>query len=624
MTQYLQPPLDSKQQLAYERLTKYGRIMIEAAPGTGKTFTGVHLAVQAARHRLTSRERPALFLTFSKNARVQIENEIDHFRKEKWVSHSEISAVKVSNYHAFFLEVLRLRGGIFGIRNVVKPCVIASREKKIKKFLRKMKIDKADFESKHCSSLCWIDSEINLPANVITELQRITMNDLKNHQPHYNEFAPLVFKILKMSNPFCEWLRIKYPLLILDEFQDSDCCQWEILKLWEPPRVAIFYDRYQMIYEWRKAKGTRINEVATFWSINNDAQLVFDEIHRTGDQKTLSQFIKELRQDDLKGYDIHDENRKWLTLVTPSEDKIRETAKPEEIVRETIRWNPRIRENMRDNESTAIICKTNYLVSFLQEYLRKKPLNSNIYYPCRWIESGESIDERLRNHLYDLSLITNKYELRGWLGNLLDEILPVKHKINFSVDFRVLPQNRDGSGPKSKLKKLLEPIWDEISSENTNAFLKAFMLIPIITRILSENRGHPDYEALGYIKRMVKAAEVFPKNISFTDAIAKFENCILQSSYLFLKHKQEGIIILNCHQAKGREFDHVIIPWLSNRGEPSFKGSANNERRYYKYDYDKDEDRRLLYVAFTRAKKRITIVYPGNDPSHFLSKWKLV
>ncbi len=210
------------------------------------------------------------------------------------------------------------------------------------------------------------------------------------------------------------------------------------------------------------------------------------------------------------------------------------------------------------------------------------------------------------------------------IGNLLTEILPVKHNIDFSVDFKRLPQNRDDNGPKSKIKKLLEPIWDKISPENTDAFLRAFMLIPKITKILSENMGHPDYEALGYINRLIRVTEAFPKNIPLSDVIIKFESSILQSSYLFLKQKQKGIIVLNSHQAKGREFDHVIIPWLSSQGEPFFKGPDDKGNRYLKYDYDKDEDRRLLYVAFTRAKKKITIIYPKNDPSPFLSKWKLM
>ena len=94
------------------------------------------------------------------------------------------------------------------------------------------------------------------------------------------------------------------------------------------------------------------------------------------------------------------------------------------------------------------------------------------------------------------------------------------------------------------------------------------------------------------------------------------ENSLVRSTYLRLRHRLHGLYVLTVHQSKGREFDHVIIPWLSGKGEPS-------EHFPQKYDYNKFEDRRLLYVALTRARRQVTILYPEEDPSPFIQKWKL-
>ena len=95
----------------------------------------------------------------------------------------------------------------------------------------------------------------------------------------------------------------------------------------------------------------------------------------------------------------------------------------------------------------------------------------------------------------------------------------------------------------------------------------------------------------------------------------------MRSVYLRLRAKPRGLYILTVHQSKGREFDHIIIPWLSGEGEPY--RTRSGKVFPLKYDHDKFEDRRLLYVALTRARSRVTIVYPDEDPSQFIGEWRL-
>jgi len=92
-------PVDESQCHVGDLLEQYPRIMIEAAPGTGKTFTGVYLALKACKSGLISPNTPALFLTFSKNARVQIENEIRNYRQQGWMTSEQAKMIEVQNYH---------------------------------------------------------------------------------------------------------------------------------------------------------------------------------------------------------------------------------------------------------------------------------------------------------------------------------------------------------------------------------------------------------------------------------------------------------------------------------------------------------------------------------------------
>lgn len=62
-----------------------------------------------------------------------------------------------------------------------------------------------------------------------------------------------------------------------------------------------------------------------------------------------------------------------------------------------------------------------------------------------------------------------------------------------------------------------------------------------------------------------------------------------------------GLYLLTCHEAKGREFDMVILPYVSDQIFPD----------------DDEEQRQLLYVALTRARQRILIrTAAGKLPKH--------
>ncbi len=167
---------------------------------------------------------------------------------------------------------------------------------------------------------------------------------------------------------------------------------------------------------------------------------------------------------------------------------------------------------------------------------------------------------------------------------------------------------------------LLRPLWNGVSVCSPVSILLAMKALPEASSILSEDNCTPDYEARYYVQHIVRCCLSSPP-ASRDDLVASMERALIQANYLYLRRKPAGVYVLNVHQSKGREFDHVIIPLLSGTGEGIHLGK---ERQFKPYDYWSDDDRRLLYVALSRARKRVTIMYPPDDPSEFLSRWKLM
>jgi len=597
--------------------------MIEAAPGSGKTFAGVYLSLLAVRLGWTSRIRPTLFLTFSRNARRQIERELERYQSNGWMTNQEAAAIQVSNYHAFFFEILQRRAGLWGCSGDIRPAVVSEDDARLKRALRAAHIplDKLpDLQDKIRQVGSIFDlTQQHVDQELLNALREEGIASITRGRPHYDDFAPLVRHLLRISPGLVTWLRSKYPLVILDEYQDTDDLQWEILKLWRPPRVAVFYDRFQMIYGWRGAREDRPEQFATEFEIPGVARTSLSQLHRAPDQLEFGKFISDLRRDDLKGSFVNRGKHPWLTLI--------QVRLPNENI--PIKWRCvnqlRWSNVINLGETTGIITRGNYLARFLHHKLSHKPKNGRgIYFPCSWIGSEDAADERLRSKIFELRKLRSQRQLARWVGSLLDDLIITPYQVSGKdIHFKTeLTRKPDEVLARRKDPQLLEvreavTAWlSELQVGNYWAFRQALSFCLRAARILTEGRAYIDRDLAWYIRQVQKACERVDSSVSWEEFCDRLEAAIASSSHYHPSCKP-GVAILTAHQSKGREFDHVIIPWLSGQGEPG-------DGRYMTYDYENPEDRRLLYVAITRARKHVTILYPQEDPSPFLSKWKLL
>jgi superfamily I DNA/RNA helicase len=168
-------------------------------------------------------------------------------------------------------------------------------------------------------------------------------------------------------------------------------------------------------------------------------------------------------------------------------------------------------------------------------------------------------------------------------------------------------------------------IWGLIEMGNYRSVSLGLRQVIASARGLISDEGHLDPDLVYYLQQVINAVEDFnpdDKQNNWEAFCDHLENRHLRSSFFKLRQVPSGLYILTIHQSKGREFDHVIIPWLSGEGEP--QKSKTGGRYYSKLDFCKLEDRKLMYVALTRARKRVTIFFPEEDPSPFLRNWKLI
>lgn len=633
----LQLLLDKDQARAVETLRQHGRIFIEAAPGTGKTFLGLCFAVLAYEQGWTGSRNQTLFLTFSKGARIQIENELTRFRDNKWLSSEIASSISVFNYHAFFLEHVSKRCGLWGCG--VKPVICSTTERNAMFLDASSKTSSAKRKSKarqlsYALALCRFTAEEILgQANKASdsESERARQRIIKAIRSgifYYDDLGPLFLNLMEWSSQFVKWLQARYPFVIVDEFQDTDICQWKILQKWNPERIAILCDRYQMIYEWRGASQDRPDDAISTFSIPRDCCVELQEIHRVGEQERLARFILELRKDGLRGGSVTLPPVGESIIIVKSKrqdcEEDCEESKDTRPVRARI-YNEVANWARRHKGSRGVLTRSNNLAS----QLHKSLIKYNI--PCVLV-TGDSptAEDRLMEIVADFRLKMQSADVcdyRLLLGMLLDNLVFIKTNTP-SENFFAEELDAGGASLLGRHREDLCLVRDIISNhfpEKTgveNGIRRAVRCAAAVAERFSlrhtkwkKNRLIIDRDGAGVLRRVDKRLSAIDEHVSDADVAEKINGILISLSHARLRNPYRGTTVTNMHQAKGREFDHVLIPWLSETPE-GYDSRPLNPNCH--------ADRRLLYVAFSRAKKTVTLIYPEESPSPFLTSWKLL
>jgi len=634
-------------------------VLVEAPPGTGKTFLGVVLAVSYLRQSLLPTYAKALFLTFSKNARVQIEQQIERLYSEGKIDARERRQLAISNYHSFFFECLQKRKSLWGVKGQMRVGSLKGRETLLNNLAEKDESKKSNnwnyplltlaFALKRFDAIDILGScTIDCPSHLKDDAFDIAAKSLLSARLHYDDFGPLMLDLLESNISFLSYLKARYPMLILDEFQDTDRLQWEIINIWKPSRIVVLYDKFQMIYEWRGSSLRRIEDLKN--SLGPFKEFSLKTIHRNkSGGKGLAQFLMALREDNLQGEHANKLpeaiNAEWLKI---EKMKANNTAP---AANRASSWIAFILDKCRRTKKcAAVITRGNDLSIKLQRMLSNKGTAKRPFFPCRRIASNHSIEEVLRDKIEDLRSIRSGSVLASWLGESIDILVGGKKRIavkrsnnSMKVDFANLLKKAAGSATQGICSflpigrsdedcwQLIQPSFDCLISNVRNWNIKNIgtclqATIDMSWQLSKHYDFYLDPDALYLFKVLVKAANKLPANVEITEAIGKLEDALLQATFLALRRTSNFPVFLSAHQSKGREFDHVILPWLANVPEDKTKyREGRNQFGKIVGDSARDEEeRRILYVALSRARERVTILYPEESPSPFLRQWGLI
>lgn len=597
---------------------KDGPALIIAGPGSGKTrVITSRIAWLINNENIPIQEIAAL--TFTNKAANEMKNRIFHMLN--------IPPIKflpnIGTFHSFCAYLIRENHNILNLDKNFAIYDSYDQTAVIKRTLDELNLDTKLYKPRVVLSIIsGAKSKIQNPetyqknistayAKNIYEIYKIYQQKLiQSNALDFDDLLMKTFEMLNSNQEISNIYQSKYKYLLIDEFQDTNLIQYSIAKLIANKTNNIFVvgDPDQSIYSWRNAD---ITNILNFKSDYNKSKIIYLNKNYRSSQNIIDA-SQSVISENATNYSrqITSVNEKGNLII--SIESYDENEEAEIISREI---NSIISSDKIQLKDIAIMYRTNAQSRAFEHYLSSLQIPYQLVGGTRFYQRQEIKDIiaylRLNLNLHDDTSLLRIINIptRGIGKSTVDKIILYANQSNISVfDAATILSNINedveiskilSSGPKKNVKSFLNLITD------INNKSKTFSVEEIITYIINKT-NYKNYllgsltnpeERLENIEELVSSINNFESE-NEEDKINLFlESVSLINDVDHLNDEQDKLTLITLHQSKGLEFDSVFLTGLEDGTLPHVLS--------FESDSEMEEERRLMYVGITRAKRRL-------------------
>tara|TARA_B100000029_G_scaffold140208_1_gene135376 strand:- start:5218 stop:7404 length:2187 start_codon:yes stop_codon:yes gene_type:complete len=597
---------------------KDGPALIIAGPGSGKTrVITSRIAWLINNENIPIQEIAAL--TFTNKAANEMKNRIFHMLN--------IPPIKflpnIGTFHSFCAYLIRENHNILNLDKNFAIYDSYDQTAVIKRTLDELNLDTKLYKPRVVLSIIsGAKSKIQNPetyqknistayAKNIYEIYKIYQQKLiQSNALDFDDLLMKTFEMLNSNQEISNIYQSKYKYLLIDEFQDTNLIQYSIAKLIANKTNNIFVvgDPDQSIYSWRNAD---ITNILNFKSDYNKSKIIYLNKNYRSSQNIIDA-SQSVISENATNYSrqITSVNEKGNLII--SIESYDENEEAEIISREI---NSIISSDKIQLKDIAIMYRTNAQSRAFEHYLSSLQIPYQLVGGTRFYQRQEIKDIiaylRLNLNLHDDTSLLRIINIptRGIGKSTVDKIILYANQSNTSVfDAATILSNINedveiskilSSGPKKNVKSFLNLITD------INNKSKTFSVEEIITYIINKT-NYKNYllgsltnpeERLENIEELVSSINNFESE-NEEDKINLFlESVSLINDVDHLNDEQDKLTLITLHQSKGLEFDSVFLTGLEDGTLPHVLS--------FESDSEMEEERRLMYVGITRAKRRL-------------------
>jgi DNA helicase-2/ATP-dependent DNA helicase PcrA len=628
-------------------LQKEGPMIVIAGAGSGKT----RVLTYRIAYLMSQGVDPfnILALTFTNKAAREMKGRIADI-----VGESEAKNLWMGTFHSVFARILRIESDRLGYPSNFTIYDTQDSDRLITSIIKEMGLDKDVYKPKQIrsrissykNSLITVKAYFSNPELMEADAaaRRPRIGDIyKNYvdrcfKAGAMDFDDLLLKTNELLTRFPEVLakyQDRFRYILVDEYQDTNHSQYLIVRALSDryQNICVVGDDAQSIYAFR---GANINNILNFQRDYDDVKVFRLEQNYRSTKNIVnaanSVIDKNQHKLDKIVWTANDEGAKIKVnrLMTDGDEG--------RYVASTI-FESKMQQQLH-NKDFAVLYRTNAQSRAIEDALRKRDIKYRIYGGLSFYQRKE-----IKDVLSYLRLIVNpndeealkriiNFPARGIGQTTVDKLVVAASASDLSI-FEVLKRIDElslpiNSGTRKKLvdfRTMMESF--QVMNEHSNAFELAEHVVKT-TRLIKEfnKDGTPEgvakmeniEELLNGIKDFVEGQkELADSTASLTDFL---EDVALATDLDNDKGDPDHVALMTIHLAKGLEFPHVFIVGMEEDLFPS--AMSMNTRS------ELEEERRLFYVALTRAEQQAYLTYTLNryrwgklidaEPSRFIEE----
>lgn len=610
--------LNERQKEAVEAID--GPVLVLAGAGSGKTRVITHRIL----HLVAGGVHPEqiLALTFTNKAAREMRERVEKlFAGLPGGSMEGRSLPLVTTFHSFGVRLLREQHEAAGLPRYFVILDRADSIRAMKEALEKAGYDPKQFEPRKMLSIiskakgrglsqrAHGGEELSYGEKVAGEVWEKYEAVLSRDKSLDFDDLLLKTKQLLESNPVVRaHYRARFSHIHIDEYQDTNKIQYEIARLLvgEQNNLCAVGDVDQNIYSWR---GADIHNILQFERHFKDARIILLEENYRSTQTIIAASNAVIAKN---------EKRIEKTVFTKNED-----GEPMELYAawsesdEAYHIAKRVKALLKagvGGGEIAILYRANFQSRILEEAF----LSSNIPYQMLGTKFFER--KEVKDILSYLRLALNP-DSTGDYARVVNE--PARGIGKTSV-LKILEGKKEEltKGIRAKVEQfdlLMAELRDAAKTAQVSDTLKLIVRRSGIEDVL-RTEGEEGLERLENIRELVSLSLRYDEYDPLIGTERLLEDAALQSDQDELEESRPAARLMTVHASKGLEFEHVFITGLE-------EGLFPHERLDTEA-VDEEEERRLFYVALTRAKKRVYLSFSSmrtifgskriNMPSSFL------
>jgi DNA helicase-2/ATP-dependent DNA helicase PcrA len=625
-----------------------GPLMIVAGAGSGKTKV---LTTRIAHLMANGVDAfNILALTFTNKAAKEMKE-----RVERILGDNEARNLYIGTFHSVFARVLRAEAPRLGYPNSFTIYDTDDAKSVVKTVVNELNLDDKHYKPNIVYNRISAAKNALVSAAEYANDYYLQQEDMRANRPAIAQiydayckrcfrngamdFDDLLLKMYELLKTFPDSLskyQHKFRYILIDEYQDTNPAQYEIIKLLGAmhENICVVGDDAQSIYSFR---GATIQNILQFQKDYDDVKVVKLEQNYRSTQSILSvaneiiannkgQIPKLLWTDNAEGEKIR------LVRTMTDNDEGRFVA---DSIQEL-----KLRDHF-SNKDIAVLYRTNAQSRSFEEGMRRMNIAYTIYGGISFYQRKE-----IKDFLAYLRIIVNpkdeealkriiNYPARGIGKTSLDKAILSANENNISM-WEVL-ENASKFGYKAGILESIEQFVTMIRMFRSemvkkNAWELAFAVgksTNIIKELFNDKstEGLTRYENIQELLNSIKEFIETPLSEESGEVGDKSLGIYLQQISLLTDADEKDpnadtVKLMTIHAAKGLEFEVVFVAGLEEMLFPS--GMSINTRE------ELEEERRLFYVAITRAKRKLALSYANtrykfgtlvqNDPSRFINE----